>query len=443
MSAGYCCTTMTLAGDCRMKDVRSKVSFSGSRFGRVSQPDIRISPESADRRAPQPKACFPHTLLSHPRPLMSGIAILGAGIFAKEAHLPALAKLGVNAPILKAVYSRSEKSAHDVAAAAAATLKLDPAPTVYHDGGDPSVSLDALLTTRSDIDAVIVVLPITLQPSIIIKALAAGKHVLSEKPVAPDTSSGLSLIAKYNEEYKPKGLVWRVAENFEAEPGYQAAATAIREGKIGKVSFFDVRVVNYIDKESKWYKTPWRTVPDYQGGFLLDGGVHTAAALRVMLPSPLTHLSGFASLNKDYLPPHDTITAVAKSIAKDSTTTFHGTASLTWASPTPSKSVPDGITITGSDGWLSATSIYAEGVVRITIKSVVHAEGKPDEEREEIIDEPIQGVQRELESFFAATKGTDDGLGDPLGALRDVAFIQAGLDSNGALVDLEKLISSD
>ncbi|KDQ32487.1 hypothetical protein PLEOSDRAFT_1091124 [Pleurotus ostreatus PC15] len=374
---------------------------------------------------------------------MSGIAILGAGIFAKEAHLPALAKLGANAPILRAVYSRSEKSAHDFATAAAATLKLDPAPTVYHDGGDPSVSLDALLTTRPDIDAVIVVLPITLQPSIIIKALAAGKHVLSEKPVAPDTSSGLSLIAKYNEEYKPKGLVWRVAENFEAEPGFQAAATAIRDGKIGKVSFFDVRVVNYIDKESKWYKTPWRTVPDYQGGFLLDGGVHTAAALRVMLPSPLTHLSGFASLNKDYLPPHDTIHAIAKSIAKDSTTTFHGTASLTWASPTASKSVPDGITITGSDGWLSATTIYAEGVVRITIKSVVHAAGKPDEEREEIIDKPIQGVQRELESFFAATKGTDDGLGDPLGALRDVAFIQAGLDSNGALVDLEKLISSD
>lgn len=160
-----------------------------------------------------------------------------------------------------------------------------------------------------------------------------------------------------------------------------------------------------------------------------------------MLPAPLTHLSGFASLNKDYLPPHDTIQAVAKSIGKD--TTFHGTASLTWASPTPSKSVPDGITIIGTDGWLSATTIYAEGVVRITIRSVVHVEGKPDEEREEIIDKPIQGVERELGSFFAATNGTDDGLGDPLGALRDVAFIQAGLDSNGDLVDLEKLISSD
>jgi len=34
----------------------------------------------------------------------------------------------------------------------------------------------------------------------------------------------------------------------------------IRSGKIGKVIFFRAVVVNHIDKESKWYKTPWRTV---------------------------------------------------------------------------------------------------------------------------------------------------------------------------------------
>lgn len=121
--------------------------------------------------------------------------------------------------------------------------------------------MDALLA-RSDISAVIVVLPITLQPAIIIKALAAGKHVLSEKPVAADVAKGLDLIKTYNTVYKGKGLIWRVAENFEAEPGYQAAAAAVRSGKIGEVKFFKTVVVNYIDKESKWYQTPWRTVPD-------------------------------------------------------------------------------------------------------------------------------------------------------------------------------------
>jgi len=75
------------------------------------------------------------------------------------------------------------------------------------------------LLARVDITAVIVVLPITLQPSIVLKALAAGKHVLSEKPVAPDVEQGHNLISTYRQEYQPKGLIWRLAENYEAEPG--------------------------------------------------------------------------------------------------------------------------------------------------------------------------------------------------------------------------------
>lgn len=135
------------------------------------------------------------------------------------AHLPAIAALGHAAPVLKAVYSRSESSARDLATTAATTLKLDDPPSVYFDG-DSSSNLDTLLN-RPDITAVIVVLPITHQPGVILKALAAGKHVLSEKPVAPDVGAGIQLINEYKSQYKPNGLVWRVAENFEAEPGYR------------------------------------------------------------------------------------------------------------------------------------------------------------------------------------------------------------------------------
>ena len=71
-----------------------------------------------------------------------------------------------------------------------------------------------------------------------------------------------ALIREYEATYKPRGLVWRVAENFELEPGYHAAARAIRDGKIGAVNSFNARVVGYVAKDSKYYKTPWRTVPD-------------------------------------------------------------------------------------------------------------------------------------------------------------------------------------
>ena len=211
---------------------------------------------------------------------LSGIAILGAGIFAKEgkyqfittilhlydsyrcktAHLAAIAALGSAAPPLKAVYSRSEKSSRNLAEAAAEILKLKTAPSVYHDE-DASVNLDALLA-RKDITIVTIALPITVQPSIVLKSLAAGKHVLSEKPVAPDVKEGLEMIGTYHQLYKNKGQVWRIAENYEAEPGYRAAGAAIRSGKIGKVIFFKTLGVVNMDKSSKWYKIPWRTVPD-------------------------------------------------------------------------------------------------------------------------------------------------------------------------------------
>ncbi|KAG6380494.1 hypothetical protein JVT61DRAFT_8649 [Boletus reticuloceps] len=373
----------------------------------------------------------------------TGVAILGSGIFAKEAHLPALKALGSLAPNLKAVYSRSEKSARELADEAVELLHYWP--DIYHDG-DPAVNLDALLA-RPDVSIVIVVLPITLQPSIVLKALAAGKHVISEKPVAPDVASGLKLIATYEAGYKPKGLVWRVAENWEVEPGYTTAAQAIRAGRIGKVTLFSLRNVGSIDKESKWYKTPWRTVPDYQGGFLLDGGVHSAAALRVILPSPLAYLSGFASLNVEWLAPHDTLISIIK--CADGS---HGIFELSFAAPTQSRSsIGDGIVITGTDGYLTVNQTKVKdpvtgdekSVFRVIIKSIIrNADGKEGPEREEVIDEAVRGVEVELASFFAAVvEGKDDGLGSPRGALRDVAMIEASLNSGGQLIDLEKLVT--
>ncbi|KIJ10684.1 hypothetical protein PAXINDRAFT_172088, partial [Paxillus involutus ATCC 200175] len=344
---------------------------------------------------------------------------------------------------LKAVYSRSEKSARELADEA--TAKLRTTPQVYHDG-DPSINLDALLA-RSDISTVIVVLPITLQPSIVLKALEAGKHVISEKPVAPDVASGLKLIATYETEYKPKGLIWRVAENWEAEPVYTAAAKAIRAGKIGKVIFFSLRAVSCIYQDSKWYKTPWRNIPDYQGGFLLDGDVHSVAALRVILPSPMAYLSGFASLNVEWLAPQDTINAIIKSADGS-----HGIFELSFGATTPSReSVGNGIVITGTDGYLTINRTEVKdpitgsnkSISRLTIKSAPRgADGKPGPEQEEVIDEPVRGVELELAGFFAAVlEGKDDGLGSPMGALRDVAVIEAALNSGGKLIDLERLVS--
>ena len=81
---------------------------------------------------------------------------------------------------------------------------------------------------------------------------------------------------------------------------------------------------------------------------------HTLAALRVMLPSQIKLVSGFASLNREFLKPEDTINAVVQSADGS-----HGVLDLTWGAPTASAAdrAAKGITIVGTDGWLSVQSV--------------------------------------------------------------------------------------
>ncbi|PVG01641.1 NAD(P)-binding protein [Serendipita vermifera] len=364
------------------------------------------------------------------------VAILGAGIFARIAHLPAIRQLdGIYE--LKAIYSRSKNTASELAKSAEETLakgNQGGSPIqIYHDQGDPSTNLDALLA-REDIQAVIIALPINLQPSIVLKSLAAGKHVISEKPVAPTVKDGIELIKTYEELYKPKGLVWRVAENFEAEPGLRAAGQAIAEQKIGKVCFWNMQVLNNVQTDGMWYKTPWRTVPEYQGGFVLDGGVHSAAALRVALPSPFKELTGFASLNRKHLAPHDTIHAVIRS--EDGS---HGVLELSWGLPSPPGL--DLFRVVGTEGILSISRFNKKNEETGKDEAFYKVEiiNAGSGAKEEIVEKSC-GVVKELENFANHLAGHDDGLGSPLGALKDVAIIQAGLNSNGSVIDLQNLV---
>lgn len=64
--------------------------------------------------------------------------------------------------------------------------------------------------------------------------------------------------------------------------------------------------------------TPWRKTPAYQGGFLLDGGVHTLAGLRLILGkgnNSLNSVSAQTSQLQEHLPPIDTVDALLKTAA--------------------------------------------------------------------------------------------------------------------------------
>ncbi len=144
---------------------------------------------------------------------------------------------------LKAVYSRSLKSAK--------SLETDQSSIdLYSDDSGPDKSLDDLLA-RSDIHAVVIALPIKNQPKYIRKALLAGKHVLSEKPIAENVRDAEELI-KWYRSIANKKVTWSVAENFRYLSSFDHARVAVR-GK-GRLLNFRCRVQNMVEG-GKYFET--------------------------------------------------------------------------------------------------------------------------------------------------------------------------------------------
>lgn len=61
-------------------------------------------------------------------------------------------------------------------------------------------------------------------------------------------------------------------------------------------------------------ETEWRKNPTHQGGFLLDGGVHVTAGLRLLLgpENTVARLSAYSARLQKHLPPLDTIDATMR-----------------------------------------------------------------------------------------------------------------------------------
>lgn len=111
------------------------------------------------------------------------------------------------------------------------------------------------LLERPDIEAIIIALPILAQPDVIRAALKSGKHVLSEKPIAKDSTVAQQLINEY-EPYRNKGLVWSVAENFRfIDPITHGVQQLKRLG--GEVTGFQISVHDYIKDGNPFFATEW------------------------------------------------------------------------------------------------------------------------------------------------------------------------------------------
>ena len=169
-----------------------------------------------------------------------------------------------------------------------------------------------------------------------------------------------------------------------------------------------------IQQGSKYIETPWRKTPEYQGGFLLDGGVHFIAGLRCLLGSEAkaASLSAFTAQHQSYLPPVDSADAVLK--LKNG---GQGTFSLSF-----------GTTATGNE-WAVACE-GGEVIVepfegKVTVKAKGETEGKTEEAKDE-----FGGVKQEVFAWAKSIKECKpDPKQSPEEALGDLEMLEAILKS--------------
>jgi predicted dehydrogenase len=317
------------------------------------------------------------------------LALAGTGLFARDAHLPALQALGDTFEIV-ALYSYKRSSAD-------ALLAQLPRPVEVYE------SLPDLLA-RDDVEAVNLVLPIHVLPEAIEQSLRAGKHVISEKPAAPDVETGRKLLELYASQ---RGPVWMVAENYRYDPAFVRAAEIVKRGDIGRPLACHWTMYNNMNPDNKYFFSMWRrTAGNFPGGFLLDGGVHHIASLRLIL-GEIISVSAITSLLREDLPPVDTVSA-ALLFGSGAV----GTYQITYAVGSPWNTP---LHIVGENGALTVQT----GKLKVT----------RGDQTDEIDVSGVNTIQAELAAFAAAIREGQPFVSSPQEAVQDVAVIEAMLRS--------------
>ena len=185
------------------------------------------------------------------------VAILGAG-FISEIHIESYERFIPEAEVV-AVYARSAEKVK-------AFAEKHHIPKWYTD-------IDTLLK-ESDCDILDICLPNYLHADATLKAAAAGKHIIIEKPLAVTLEEADLMI----DACKKAGVKLMYAEELCFAPKYERVRKMVNDGAIGEV---------YMLKQSEKHSGPhtdwFYDVNLAGGGVLMDMGCHAIAWFRWML----------------------------------------------------------------------------------------------------------------------------------------------------------------
>jgi predicted dehydrogenase len=137
------------------------------------------------------------------------------------------------------------------------------------------------MLAETDIDGVVICTPNDTHLPLTLEALAAGKHVLVEKPMACTVVDGQRMV----DQAERAGRTLMVAQCQRYEPAYQAVKRAIDSGELGHIRLARVEAM----QSAAVFNAPGHWMLDGQragGGIVINVAVHKLDLLRWYLGEP-------------------------------------------------------------------------------------------------------------------------------------------------------------
>ena len=165
--------------------------------------------------------------------------------------------------------------------------------------------LDALLG-RPDVDVVSVCVPSGLHAEVGMRAVAAGKHLVIEKPIDITLDAADRLIGAA----RAAGVVLTVISQHRFDTGLDELRRLLDSGALGALVLGE--------SSTKWYRTqgyydsaPWRGTWAMDGGSLMNQGIHYVDLLRWCM-GPVTEVTAVCATLAHQVEVEDTALAIVR-----------------------------------------------------------------------------------------------------------------------------------
>lgn len=156
------------------------------------------------------------------------------------------------------------------------------------------------LLVRADIDAVAIMSPSGLHPSQALAALAHGKHVLVEKPIALSVRDADAVI----DEGRKRGLTVATVSQRRFEPAMIALQAAVAAGAFGTISLILTEGI-YHRPQAYYDSAAWRGTIALDGGVLMNQAIHMIDLVR-WLGGPVRSVSAHVATRTHVMEAEDT-----------------------------------------------------------------------------------------------------------------------------------------